>query len=534
MLQDRLIVMVAGARCVTRMLRGFADRFAPPATANSRCGERKPGGRHRTPSPTHRVERRSLWRDDGGAVIAIVALTVSVLLAVLGYAIDTGWWYTIQRQNQSAADAGAIAAAYELVNNNTNVANYLIPAASRAATVNRYTGAAPIDSCVSTTASRLCNPYNGSSSLVEVVLRQPQDTWFANVAGLGSVTIATRAVAKKEVLNSPCMYVLSPTAPQALTIQGSSTLNAPACTICVDSNASDAVYMQGGNNAHLIADSLRIVGEYDTTGSTTPELDRPAALGSRPCGDPYAGALTHNFLTATNPVMPSSPTCTTSYNSTTHVLTVSSSGNCTIAGSSLRSQTGNGDTIVMPGGNVKVTGGWTIQNRTVTLTPGTYWITGGDISLGSNGTLQCSGCSTGGAGVTIILTTDGTTRVGNFTMQSNPDIRSLNAPGSGPFENLLLIQDSNGLPTGTDPTGNNTFQGGANQTFEGLVYFPKTHLDFHGNPTSDNGCLLTVAKTITLVGNTASTLASTGCPSGDGIGGVPGGAHNVYTVSLVE
>jgi hypothetical protein len=45
----------------------------------------------------------------------------------------------------------------------------------------------------------------------------------------------------------------------------------------------------------------------------------------------------------------------------------------------------------------------------------------------------------------------------------------------------------------------------------GLIYTPNSNLSFQGNPSVTNSCLLVVAKTTTLSGN--SSLATGGCAS---------------------
>ena len=467
-----------------------------------------------------------LWRDDRGATLVLMALTTTVLLAITGFAVDVGWWYTIQRQNQSAADAGALSAAYELLPNPTWTAAQLTPFASQAAAQNGYAGTTP--AVTYPCGSPPCLAQNSGG--IQVVLQQPQSTWFAALTGLNSVTIANRAVAKVVPLDSPCSYVLNPTADKTLSITGSATMSSPGCSICVDSNKADSIYMQGSNNAVLNADTIITAGGIATTGQPAFNLKYPAQVGAPPCADPYASTLTHSFLTSGRP---STPCPIPSQDSNTNVTTVS--GSCSIAGSAISPPKSKG--TVNMSGNINITGGLDIKNETVNLAPGTYWITDGNLALDSNSTLECTACVPGGAGVTIILTTDGSPAiVGNVTQVANAVVDSLNAPGSGTYQNLLLIQDSNGLPTGTTFTtpGNctsscSTFQGSSGQTLNGLVYFPDSNLTFQGNPTTGNSsCLLTVANTLTLAGN-ATVLATTGCPTSG-----PGGVKKIFTVALVE
>jgi len=475
-----------------------------------------------------RVSRR-LWRDERGAVLVLVALTATVLLAVTGLAVDVGWWYTVQRQEQAAVDAGAISAAFEVVNGNTDPATDLVPAANKAATDNRYSGATPIADCTATsTVSRVCYPYGGGEKL-EVVLRQPQNTWFAAITGLSSVNIVTRAVAQVEDLSTACVYLTSDTG-RALSVIGSASFSLPTCAVCSDSTASDSIYVQGGAGATLSADAIVTAGGWSSTGSALPTVNHPIQIGASGCDDPYASGLTHDFLTDGMPII----AC---------LSLVSPFGGSCVHTSGGNQRTLNLDAVVLQP-NTVFQGGLNVQNQTIDLMPGTYWIADGNLDLGANSVIRCSTCAVGGNGVTIILTTTQGSGgiVGNVKQGANATIESLNAPGSGDFQNLLLIQDSNGLPTGTTFTSPNpctqsctTFQGGAGHTLEGLFYMPNTDLTFQGSPVSQNGCLLIVADTLTIQGNgTTSSLATAGCPIG-GPGGVVGGVPDpLKTVALVE
>lgn len=421
----------------------------------------------------------SVWRDERGVTLVLTALMMAALLAITGLAVDAGWWYTLHRRNQSAADAAALSAAYELLNNSGWTSTNLTPFATGAAQQNGYSGDTP--------------DVTATSDRVEVVLHQPQSTWFAALAGLNSVTISNRAVAQIVTLDKPCMYVLNPTAPQALSIIGSATLTATGCSICDNSDADDAVYMQGGHNANIVADSLLIRGEMSETGSATPTLKHPAQFGFGQCTDPFASKLTHSYLTAD---MPTKPACTKTGSTW--------SGNCVVAGTSISP----GDTLSP---DTQISGGLKIKNGTVDLSPGgNYWITDGDLTLdnGSGAGLTCSTCVNGTSGVTVIMTTASGNTVGGVNLASNANL-NLTAPSSGPFAGMVLIQDSNDLPKNTkfNPV---SVQANAAETLSGLVYFPQSAMDFQGTPVANGPqCLLIVANTMTLHGNPA--MVTTGC-----------------------
>src|SRR5882672_5723226 len=62
---------------------------------------------------TRRAMFARLLRDRDGFVIVTVALLLVVLIGFAALAAETGLWYVIKRQNQSAADTAALSGAFE-------------------------------------------------------------------------------------------------------------------------------------------------------------------------------------------------------------------------------------------------------------------------------------------------------------------------------------------------------------------------------------------------------------------------------------
>jgi hypothetical protein len=156
-------------------------------------------------------------------------------------------------------------------------------------------------------------------------------------------------------------------------------------------------------------------------------------------------------------------------------------------------------------------GGGSHAAATATVSNGVIWITDGDLALDANGVLECTKCNAAtGKGVTIIFTTTKTSggKIGAPTMQSNPKIDNLSAPGSGTYAGLLMVQDT---VSGATYTTTAQFQGTPGQTLNGLLYTPNSNLSFQGNPSITDSCLLVVANTLTLNGN--SSLDTGGCPN---------------------
>jgi Flp pilus assembly protein TadG len=454
-----------------------------------------------------------LRADERGVSAVLLAISLTVLIGFVALGTETGLWYSIKRQNQSAADAAVIAAAYEVLAGKTDLAANLLPAATQAATRNGYTGDTPV----------VTYPYSDAivSNGVAVSLRKTQQTLLASLF-LGSVTIETKAVATVVPTSPGCVLSLN-TSGTDVGVSGSSALTAPDCSIMAAStdNCSINLHDQGGviQAKYLITAGQVSYGQNCSTfDPTNPPSNLQANLmtgvSSRQFVDPYGASgtpsftnscsgatdyLSHSFLTCNMPTTP----CGNPTGSTTHTYP----GNCKVNGNPTLKNDGAA-TIVLSA-NTQIAGDLTIKNQTVNLSPGTYWITDGDLSLAANGVLQCTSCSAAtGTGVTIIFTSTKTSgaKVGAPTMQSNPTINNLNAPGSGTYAGLLMVQDT---VTGATYTTSAKFDGTPGQTLNGLVYLPNSNMSFQGNPSVTNSCLLIISKTLTLDG--ASSLATGGC-----------------------
>jgi hypothetical protein len=155
-------------------------------------------------------------------------------------------------------------------------------------------------------------------------------------------------------------------------------------------------------------------------------------------------------------------------------------------------------------------GGGSGATATAVASNGLFWMTDGDLQLGpGGGTLECTACSSAtGVGVTIIFTAGPANKIGAPTMQSNATINNLNAPRSGTYAGLLMVQDT---VSGASYTTSAKFDGTPGQTLNGLVYLPNSSLGFQGNPSVTSSCLLVISKALTLDG--ASSLATGGCPA---------------------
>jgi hypothetical protein len=420
----------------------------------------------------------------------MVAAALPVLIGFETLGLETGLWYLIKRQNQSAADAAAIAAAYEVLGGKADVAADLTPVASEAAAMNGYTG----------TAAQVLYPYSDGfvTNGVAVILQQSQIGLFGSIF-LPSVTITTKAVAILSVLDDVCVLALSSTG-TGLEVDNASHLDALGCAVASNSTSRNAIDIR--NSAGLLSATTVVTqGEISLQGSPiNPAAPPPefsptphALIGAPNTGNPYAKILTHEFLSSQIPRIP-------------------------VAVNTWP----EGTTTVIPG---HYNGGMSVgPTAAVDLEPGLYFVTEGDFVVASGATVTCTTCG-GAKGVTIILTsTNASARaVGNVQISSGATV-ALHAPNFGTFSGLLFIQDPLAIPAGGN-IPDNFFVGGSAMKLTGLLYFPTTTVRFQGNPSAT--CTLLIASQVETVGNagfTASDCANAGLSS----------MPVVYTAALVE
>ena len=97
-----------------------------------------------------------------------------------------------------------------------------------------------------------------------------------------TVNVSARAVAGSPGASNSCVYILDPTASDAMELQGSFDVTAPNCGVVADSNASDALQLTGGGGT-LTAGSVSVVGgDGGQTGDSTPA----PVTGATPVSDP--------------------------------------------------------------------------------------------------------------------------------------------------------------------------------------------------------------------------------------------------------
>ena len=496
--------------------------------------------RKATTSPREFLQR--LLRDRRGVTAVFVALAFTMLIGFVALGVETGLWYAIKRQDQSAADAAAISGAYEVA---AGQAYSDICAKARGDAVNNgftfqsYTCPSTSPNCTNPSSGQMCanNPPAGCTGAdcndkVEVILNRQQDTFFANLF-LSNVTIGSRAVAKVNTPGFTCDLSLAKTG-TGISVQGSATIDLTGCGMAANSSDAAAISFGGGNNDILDASWFQTVGNYNANGN--PVLNVTTKLtNSTPVTDPYscnppqlgcAGQILYPSQSGVTPqVVPGQP------NPPCYADTAVPT---TLVPGLYGQSNGNGCSDGKGGGSHGPPMSFTLG--TTTLCPGVYYldgedstgsafaVKGGTVNLGTAGAttngVQCP--SNGMNGVTIIALSLNGSKGGGFNFQNGTV--DLSAPtsrisstctlGTSPCipSGVLFYQDPNDADTGKQGSGltaDSTMTAGTGTSMQGVFYTPATNVTFTGNAGS--ACFIVISLTMTYTGNSTMSGNEAAC-----------------------
>lgn len=510
--------------------------------------------------------RRVFGSSDDGQILAIFAGGLVALLAVCALVIDLGFVFLLRRQEQNAADPGAVAAA-RYIRPTVNQSN-MWRAACTYAVLNdfnprRTDNGQPCDTSdvadgssitVNYPPSRSGGEYAGRPGYVEVIISKPHSSFFASIVGLPQIQVASSAVAAFDegTAGSSSLVALSEkgcgggaaaqingggggggirifpadgvTDPGGY-IQVNSTCGVAAggdnqCT----GGSSGSFVMNGGTTVE--APGLYTGGACITNGGEPPAIDLVDEAASY-VGDP---------LSLVRPPHPSdlpTRTCPTANNPNQNG-TPSNPRTCGI---------GNNQTVTFQPGTYY--GGWSIGNgATITLQPGIYVLAGGGIS-------QTGGTLTSATGRVLIYSTDAPLfratclAGGGNAAQCQGDIdlngsgrlsllglaRDSGCPPYGastcPYGGLLLWQDGSGSGAGRG-RADVDLGGGASFELSGTIYTSGGHVGLAGNGIS-SGC------TSTLVDRNCAAvqiIADTFSVSGSAVLDMPYDPNGLYQLNL--
>jgi Flp pilus assembly protein TadG len=440
-----------------------------------------------------------ILKDESGNVLVLAALSMTMLLSFLAFAVDVGNLFWVQRKLQTLADAAAMAGAMEAsacASGSPNCAVVQSAATTALTEATPSVTATLFTQCATASGSGILltvnngpcalgssDPNNGSTSYVEAVVSEQESTFFARVFGVDTVTVSARAEAGKATA-SPCLIVTGTTGQTVTFNSGGNVSDATGSTCGIWVNSSSAGTCLGGTPAVMEDSGATVdVGSYDihgnvcdNGGSYTPT----PTTGSSTVPDPFAAEVTAGTLVV--------PTTT---GMTTYTPSPIGSNTTLSPGYYPSGFTGNGGTY------------------TITMSAGVYYF-GGPIVLGGTATLS-------GSGVTIYLGTGG-----SLTMNS-ATVMNLSAPTTGNQQGMLIWQsatNSNAMILDSATTA----------SWKGAIYVPDAQVTLNGGSSAVAYGMVVVQS---LMMDSAMTLSCTSMPGGVCPGGGSGGSGSA-TVALAE
>lgn len=204
------------------------------------------------------INQQMKVKDERGQALVITAISLTLVMGFTAFAVDVGLLFRARRQMQIAADAAAMAGATQLFYG--PVSTY-VDVAKTAAKSNGV-DASVAGNTVIVQSPPADGPNAGRTGFVEAQVGELAPTFFAGLfTGGHSMTVAARAVAGTPSASNACIWVMKASASDVLQLQGNSTINAPGCSIYVNSNNSSAVKVTGNSN-NFNGPQFSVVGSY--------------------------------------------------------------------------------------------------------------------------------------------------------------------------------------------------------------------------------------------------------------------------------
>jgi hypothetical protein len=434
-------------------------------------------------------QHRCLGRNrisERGQILPFVAVCLAALMGFAGFAVDLGYIQYQQRQQQSAADAAAIAGAQALISNNACPDQSAAQASAYADSASNGFANDTHGVTVSVINPPASGPFSTDNCAVQVNVSSPHTTWFANALGINNAGVTTTATAVVESFEAGvgCLDILDGN----LDATGI-TVTSSKCGVAVNGNINTT----GGS---ITADYVGYSGSLNDTGTG---FDEAPATKMLPVPNPCANITGCNYLTNNAPATPA-PT------SSCASLTVTGKSDYEIPAGCYNSISLTGTTAIMESGTWDV-GTINLTGGGITMEPGDFGAistTGVPIVLEPglyyfNGSVSNTGGSITGTGVTIYQASGGFNSTG-------PD-DSLSACTTsctgGAVSGVLYFQP----PSNTTASA---FTGTSTTAYSGLIYAPSAPVDMTGGGT---GYVIYIVGSANITGSSLTDTAPTPAPS---------------------
>lgn len=429
----------------------------------------------------------SRTRDNNrGQVLVVFAAGLLLLMAIAALVIDLGFAFMLRRQEQNAADPGAIAAARYIPTG--NVAEMRTIACFYA----RQNGFFPdpnttCDPALDPAGTRIevhyppsvaAGDFSGQIDKVEVVISRTNQSFFAGALGIRTFPVSANAVAAFSGGNSngSSLIALDKTGSCATAkvhgtgdilihpiVPGTDGGYIHVNSTCADGapddicdNGSGALKVDG--TATITAPQTYVTGSCQAQNGVFGPLDE----GAVQIGDPLAELANAPPQIADYPAGQCGP------GGIVTEPTGPNSGGCKFNSA--------GTILLQPG---VYYGGWEIRNNvTLELAPGIYIFAGGGVKLNAGGSITSVQGGAGSPAPVLFFNTDNpATGTGqapiDFTASSTLKLRAID---SGPYKGILLWNDG----FGSNPTAELSLGGQTNLDIGGTIYNPKGHVKMEG------------------------------------------------------
>src|SRR4029079_4851358 len=205
--------LTAGVACPRRREDSFEIKGLQTPSGDS--GSKGMPMRGRKPDELPSTSAPSRRRVANGQALVIFALFSLVLLGALALAVDAGMLLAERRQDQSAADAAALAAGRAAVD---------IKSAAEVLATGQLYGAwnSRPGSTITINRPPTSGPYAGNNKYVEAVVTSAPPKFFVGAVYTGTWTVTARAVAGIEPVKRP--YALLALHPPGIAINGGPTI----------------------------------------------------------------------------------------------------------------------------------------------------------------------------------------------------------------------------------------------------------------------------------------------------------------------
>jgi Flp pilus assembly protein TadG len=421
-----------------------------------------------------------------GAVLAQMALCVTVLVGILAVCLDGGVLLAERQHAQSTADAAALAAAADLFKNWNTYGGLDTPgtatkSANTIATANGYTSS---NSTITVNIPPTAGDHIGVNGYAEVIVNYNQGRYFSQLWSKNTITVSARAVAR------------------GMLITGSASPNDNVGILVLSTSGSGAVVTEKGANANIKIVNSRMFAVNDPNSGSNYPFDSNVNQDRITAGGFTFAVPDANHLGQPPQFVGPSPTFSTTTSDPLSSFTAPST-------TGLPSQSYSGGTTMNPG---VYTGTVNIGNNNVVMNPGIYYLNpdasgNAGISVGGNGTLD------GTSGV-FIYVAPGTGTVSMFgTPNGNgTSAVNINPIGTGTYRGISIWVDK-GWPAGSQTI---VMGGTPNASIFGTVYAPTSNLELHGSVGGTVGTQL-IAYTIDVRGSNTLTVGG-GPQAGQSIG----------------